>query len=597
MIRISILFLLIGCAVFSYSNNFETLQKHLDTIPIHEQLNYMSELPYGLLVTHNKDLIPLYKKYITQIHKSNNVFLLARLYERLSLTYYFNGKYDKSFQYGLKAINIYDSLNHKVALGNMLGELGYQTKRRDMKKAFELMRRGKRILEKEQKLEQLSKIYDNYGVLHEMCNNVDSALYFYAKALQIKQLTYDSIGLPYTLCNMFMAHMMKNETDSAILYLNEASKIRHQTNDQIGILECMSYYGDYYLEVNKPDLALEYFKTALNTAHRFNYPHLINEMYERISNIYEKQNNYDKALQYFKLHKQYHDSLINAETNKTIANLHVKYETVEKEKEIERKNLELKSKSLQVIILLIFFVLAIAIFVLIYSRYKHRKKLELQHKLNKEKNLRFIEVIETEEKERTRVARELHDGLGQLLSSAKMNLSALEEAIGDEDKYLLKNSEKLIDQSVSEVRTISHNLMPVSLMRYGLKATINELAQRLNDTQKITIETFFDNFDVRLSDTEERTIYRLIQEIVNNIIKHAKASSIKLNLSFDSKSEIKLGIVNNGKTFNVNMLKKSEGIGWKNIYARINMLNGNINIKAGKNSGTELNILLKVNGG
>lgn len=597
MYRFALINFFIWLTVYCTGNEIVALRKHLDTIPFNEQVNYISELPYGLLVTNNKELIPLYHKYITLLGNEHNALLLAKLYERLSLVYYFNGKYDENLRFGLNATQIYDSLNLKVELGNMYGELGYQTKRRDMHKAFELMQKGKSILENENSLEQLSKIYDNYGVLHEMTNNVDSALYFYSKALNIKLQRNDSIGLPYTLCNIFMAFMINEQSDSALFYLNEASRIRNLTNDKIGITECLSYYGDYYIQINKPNLAIHNYKKALKNSITFNYPHLINEMYKKLSSIYEEQNMLDEALSYFKLHKQYQDSILNIETNKTVADLQVKYETAEKEKEIDRKNLELKSKSLQILILIILFVLATVVFILIYSRHKQKKKLELQQKINQEKNLRFIEVIESEEKERTRVARELHDGLGQLLSSAKMNLSALEETINDEDKYLLENSEKLIDQSVSEVRTISHNLMPVSLMRYGLKATINEMVHRLNDTQKILVETHFKNLDKRLAESDERTIYRLIQEIVNNIIKHAEATSIKLNMALELNGEIAITIINNGKTFNVSMLKEAKGIGWKNIYARVNMLNGNVRIEPGKENGTKINITLNTNGG
>lgn len=596
MLRFVSVIILVWLSSYGFANDILALKKHFDTIPFNEQVSYLSEVPYGFLVTNNKDLIPLYHKYISQTDNDFDAELLAKLYEQLSLAYYFNGKYDKNFDFGLKAIQLYDSLNLKVKLGNMYGELGYQAKRRDLNKAFELMLKGKHILENENSLEQLAKIYDNYGVLHEMNNNIDSALYFYSKALNIKQQKLDSIGLPYTMCNIFMAYMLIGKTDSAIVYLDEAYRIRTLTKDQMGITESMSYYGDYFMHINKPNLALDYFKKTLARATKYSYPHMANEMYKRISLIYEKENKPLEALKYYKLHKQYHDSLINVETNKTIADLQVKFETAEKEKALNQKNLELKSKSLQIIILIILFVLATMVFIFVYSRYKQKKKMELQHKLNAEKNLRFIEAIESEERERTRVAQELHDGLGQLLSSAKMNLSALVDSIKNEDKYLLKNSEKLIDQSVSEVRTISHNLMPVSLMRYGLKETINEMAQRINDTQKIAVDTHFENFDGRLSETDERTIYRLVQEIINNIIKHAEATSIKLKLAMISNTIVSIKIINNGKTFNLSMLNKTKGIGWKNIYARINMLKGDIDISPGKVNGTEINISLNVHG-
>jgi len=575
-------------------SEIELLKQKLDSISFEQQLETMGALKYDFLVTNNQELIPLYQEYIEQAKPKNYPDHLAKLYELLSLAYYFNGKYDKNFEYGLYAVHLYDSLNNETKLGMIYGELGYQMKRRDLPKAIQLMRTGKAILEKINNLEQLAKIYDNYGILHEMDYRIDSAVYYYNKALGIKKELNDSIGIPYTLCNIFGAFMIQNNPDSALVYLNESVRIRKLTKDRIGLAECFSLYGDYYMSTGKEIEAISFYKKTLVKALEYKYPYLANQMYERISLAYEKLEKPKKALEYFKLFKLYQDSLLNEQTNKTIANLQVKYETAEKEKKIEHQHLKIRSKSMQIFILLVLFALAIAVFILVYLRYKHKQKLVLQQKLNEEKNLRFIEVIETEEKERTRVARELHDGLGQLLSSAKINLSALDETIPGNDKYLLENSLQLIDQSVSEVRTISHNLMPVSLIRYGIVSTLEEIAQKINATGKINVKTGFSGFDKRLTENTERNIYRLVQEIVNNIVKHAEASEIDLQMDINAQNEINIHIVNNGKTFSVEMLKEARGIGWKNIYTRVNMLNGEIEIQPGKVSGTIISIKFKV---
>lgn len=580
-------------SAFGQINTIDSLKQLLNTVSEPEQFQILTDLDYGFVVTNNELVIPIYKMYIKKAETTNNTLWLANLHEKISLAYYFNGKYDKNFEHGLIAVQLFDSMGYDLKLGIVLGELGYQMKRRNLPKAFDLMRKGKAIVESIKNKEQIAKIYDNYGVLHEMNNNYDSALFYYKSALKIKNELNDSIGLPYTLCNIYMALMLANNTDSAIHYLNQATNIRKQTNDKIGITECYSYYGDYYKQINDIERSNKNYKIALDQALQYNYPFLANQLFKGISENYETLGNHNKALHFYKLHKTYQDSIINEQTNKSIANLQVKYETTEKEKEIQRKNLELKAKSLQVLILIVLIVAIVLFFILIYSKYKQQQRAKFQKEIDAEKDLRFKEVIDTEEKERTRIAQELHDGLGQLLSTAKINLSGLEEVVPNEDMFLLENSIQLIDKSVSEVRGISHDLMPVSLMRYGLKSTLSEMAQHINDSGQIKVEADF-AIEKRLNEKTERNIYRLVQELVNNIIKHANASFIQIQLRHHETGKINIRIENNGKTFNLDMLKNSKGIGWKNIYTRVNLLNGSIKISPGKLDGTKIIIQLNI---
>ncbi len=585
---------LIMLSIVLNAEPIDSISTRLNTMPADQQYDYLVNLKYKLLVTKNQELIPIFLNYIEKAQRESKLHYLAQLYERLSLMYYFNGKYDKDFEYGLKAIQLFDSLGEYVSLGNIYGELGYRMKRRDLMKAFKLMRRGKSILERENDPAMLAKIYDNYGVLHEMNNRLDSAIFYYNKALKIKMRLNDSIGIPYSLCNIFMAFSLYGKMDSAKYYLDKATRIRKLTKDPVGLTECYSYYGNYFMKINQPDRGLEYFFKTLDNALKFNYPDLAGQMYKDISKIYEQNNKPGAALKYYKLFKQYHDSLVNAETNKTMADLQVKFETAEKEKEIQKQSLELQSKSIQLLLLLGLIVLVVITFILIYSRYRQKQKLIMQEKLNEEKRLRFIEVIETEEKERTRVARELHDGLGQLLSTAKINMAGLDEVVPQDEKYLLDNSLQLIDQSVSEVRAISHDLMPVSLMRYGLKASIEEMAKRINDSGKIKFICDLDNIRTRMPENTERTIYRLVQEIINNIIKHARAGIIYIKMTVDRSGEVSITVKNDGIVFDLSMLQQSTGIGWKNIFARVNMLKGEIEIVPGESSGTQILINFKV---
>jgi signal transduction histidine kinase len=316
-----------------------------------------------------------------------------------------------------------------------------------------------------------------------------------------------------------------------------------------------------------------------------------------LGSTYKDVNDLPNAIKYYREAFYLKDTLFNTEMTANIAQMRTKFETEKKEQENIRLQKENEIQALKITLeknrkrnIIIAFGFAVLAFVFLFMRYKLIKKAEIERKLSEEKHLRLIEVIAAEEKERTRVARELHDGLGQILSTARINLAGLEETIKPDDKFLLDNSLKLIDQSVAEVRSFSHNLMPVSLMRYGLKAAIEEIARRINDSGKIRVEHNLQNLESRLPESVEHAVYRLIQEIVNNILKHSGASFIIIDAMLLSNNQMTLRFENDGKTLDTSMLSETTGMGWKNIYTRVNMLNGEIAIQPRAESGTIIQI-------
>jgi signal transduction histidine kinase/ligand-binding sensor domain-containing protein len=210
--------------------------------------------------------------------------------------------------------------------------------------------------------------------------------------------------------------------------------------------------------------------------------------------------------------------------------------------------------------------------------------------LELKQSVRMNAIIETEEKERKRIAGELHDGLGQLLSTARLNIAGLDDNVENKDSVLLKNSLQLLDEACAEVRTISHNMMPGALIRLGLMAAVNELINKINDTEKLKIE-FDTNLEERFSETIEIALYRIVQEVLNNMVRHAEAKNIRVKMG-KSKGQLEIRIVDDGKSFDVSQIANSEGLGWKNIYSRVEILNGSINVESEKGKGTSIFIFI-----
>ncbi len=213
----------------------------------------------------------------------------------------------------------------------------------------------------------------------------------------------------------------------------------------------------------------------------------------------------------------------------------------------------------------------------------------LLQRVNIQQRKSFKAVIEATEKERKRVAEDLHDGLGQLLSTAKLNLTAIEGQEDTEEYKNLNTSISLLDEACQEVRHISHNMMPGTLIRLGLVSAVREQARKINESGKILVTVAVSGFENRMDEAREIAIYRVMQELLNNAIRYSNASDIEIKLEQQADGYL-FTISDNGQGFDPRLLEKSKGIGWRNIQSRIDLLQGNIDLKTAPGKGTVLNI-------
>jgi two-component system, NarL family, sensor kinase len=290
------------------------------------------------------------------------------------------------------------------------------------------------------------------------------------------------------------------------------------------------------------------------------------------------------------------DTIYKNETARKTAEYRTIYETEKKEKENVIKDAQIQQQKEQrkniIITFIVLLILAILIFATIYYRNQLKLKTENQRKLAEEQLLRLKNVVEAEEKERTRIARELHDGVGHLISAAKMHVESIQQDDALEQELIL-NAVKILDDAAIETRNISHNLMPSSLAELGLVAAIRELCRRINKAGSIQL-VFEQTPGFADPDIAKATaMYRILQEVLNNMIKHAKASEIKIILS-QTNQQIDLFISDNGIGFDVNNIHRSSGIGWSNIFARAEVINGKIEITSAPQQGTQVKLSLAI---
>ena len=218
--------------------------------------------------------------------------------------------------------------------------------------------------------------------------------------------------------------------------------------------------------------------------------------------------------------------------------------------------------------------------------YEDLQRLNLE--LQQQEQRRVEAIIETQEKERKRVAEELHDNLGQMLSLVKLNFSRLDEQI-EGDKKLYYQTSEFLDESCVELRKIAHNIMPPDFERKNLVEIIEGLLRKQVTASGLAYQ--FDHYQVSdaIPLAVKFNLYRVVQEILNNIFKHAQASKISLQL-IGNEEGLDMMVEDNGKGFDVN--SSSAGIGLQNIYSRINLLKGSVEVDSSLQRGTIYNIHL-----
>lgn len=235
--------------------------------------------------------------------------------------------------------------------------------------------------------------------------------------------------------------------------------------------------------------------------------------------------------------------------------------------------------------------------IVVFALFHQRKVLNHQIKIKElaeQKQKELLDAsIEAEENERMRISTELHDDVGAALATLKL---VLNRGIQSDNKELLDTSEELLDLTFQKVRAISHKLQPGNLQQFGLQVAIGSMADIINKTQELVIDFVPSNSLPRLEYSVELGFYRILQELLQNLIKHAKVKIVRIDCTVEENRFI-LTLKHNGNGIDneqfENLIFKTEGIGLKNILNRVNGMRGNINFTRG-NDHFNYHILISV---
>ncbi|MBL7835376.1 MAG: sensor histidine kinase [Cyclobacteriaceae bacterium] len=507
------------------------------------------------------------------------------------------GNYEKSLASQMKALSLYEQLKTDfgvaLALNNVAAVFEMQ---KQYNKAREYYFKAVGIHTRNKDSIQAAQVLINIGNIHYRENHFDSAARYWKQALrkmpagkvpQYESIAYNNLAEHFTVTGKY---------DSALLLIDRAIALRKATGDYQGLTSSMSNLGRIYALQKKYSLAEKTYAAALDSAEAKNLKIEESKIRLNLYQLYEKTGDFKKALTNYVQYATIEDSLSNERSRKNLDELLVTYETDKKEQEIVGQRAVLASQQallertyLIIGALVIIVGLLAVIFLLARGRFKRKQQLAENEKQLAVREAFIDATIRSQENERKRFAQDLHDGMGQLISSLRLMVSQLDKNSSVEDKLsIAARSEGILNDMHTEIRSIAFNLMPQTLIQHGLLPALQEMALRINQTGKINVSVA--GFDVpdRLTEVHEISLYRIIQEWVNNVIKYAHATKIEVQL-VGHEEEISITVDDNGRGFDPRKLDDSNGNGWKNIKSRINLVKGDVEVdSAPQRNGTSL---------
>ncbi|PVD49406.1 hypothetical protein DC498_25190 [Terrimonas sp.] len=615
-----------------------------DSLRVEALFSYME----ATLNNNTSDFEPYVKEMARLSKKINYKWGLAAAYN-LSLAYYKNkSAFETALQYG----DSLEALVKKDTAQRLVLQLAHMYSNRA--NLFWMMNDNEKAMDGYVKAEKIFDKTNHWGIVNAYngiancfmnLGNHPKSLEYSKKAVEAAQRFNDNRLLANMMMNQSAIFMnldnykaadsvlnlvwpvveeLKNNKSFHVYYLNRGDVEAYYTKDT---LKALSYYQKAYdyAKLNKDewlqakalfslagfqqDLKHKYFKSTIDELYRLSveneYDDYKAEAYGLYAEWYNIKGDCKRAFEYQKLYKEITDSLATAETREDISMMEVRFRVEKKEQEINRlkaeqevQRLSIRQKNMLNYLLSGSLVALLMISILIYRNYGQKQKLQQQRisELETEKQLAATEaVLKGEEQERSRLAKDLHDGLGGMLSGIKYAFQTMKGnlVMTPDNQQAFERSMDMLDSSIQEMRRVAHNMMPEVLVKFGLDTALKDFCNDINQSGVLKITYQSSGLEAAdIDQTTAITIYRIVQELVNNTIKHAGASSAIVQAE-QREGNITLTIEDDGKGFDTVILQHSKGIGWSNIQSRVEFLKGKLDVKSSEN-GTSVLIELKV---
>lgn len=544
---------------------------------------------------------------IAECLKTKREKFLASIYSTHSSICLDLNFFDQSLESQFESIRIREKIGDTKNLAKSYLNIGILFNRlRKKEKALPYLLKSKTLYEKFENETYLAEVYIGLGINYVLQKKLDSALISYNRSLDIKnrlslknkETLFNNIGIVYE---------EKQQFDLAEKNYLESILLAAENKNELQLLDVYYNIGGLYRKRNFNLKALEYLKKSNELAKKHKKELIRLNILMTIAEAHEHLGNFKKASLYNEKHIVLRDSIDSK--YRALEVLEDKYEEQKKYNEInQEKSLriiaESNKKTIQLYALAGGAILMALLFFALFHAYKSKKakeSAEQNQKIEGQKNIELLKtqelktikaMINGQENERKRIAQDLHDRLGSMLSMVKLNYKSIEDSIDklkDENKKQYSQANDLLDEACNTVREIAHNMVSGVLTKFGLVAALEDLKNTIKGTNTFQLELITHGLDDRLENSLEMELYGIVQELIHNVIKHAKAKEVSVQL-LKRVDGINLTVIDDGIGFDNSVELSESGMGLKSVASRVHALSGTFDIDTGKGSGTTVNI-------
>ena len=532
------------------------------------------------------------KKSVSVSRVLSNKKQKAIALKNYGIVLYLSGNYKDAQKAYLESYNILKEISYKNGLAQLCNEMGnFYAKQKDSVRAFEKWKEAEINAIESGRNDHLGTSYGMQASYYNRLKYYSLSDSLFKECYKIRVSQKDSVGIGFVLLDLADIQKRKGHFLKAQELMQKSQLIREKIKDNFYLLETKKTIADLALYQNKYDLAINGYNTVIKESAQQNYIDLARKCYDSLYVVYTKMSDYKSALKYKIFANKIKDSLFDVAKTKSILEYQTKYETTEKEKELLKTKsekveteLELFEKKKWLYSLLVGILLLLICGYAVFQRNKRKHQKEKHLAIIQEKEAGMNTMIQAEEKERSRIAKELHDGIVQDIGSV---------ILGWRNKNLDSENQKLLNRleaANQELRNVSHQLKPKALEELGLVAALEDMLSHSLGYTKMKYDFEYFNIKERLPQKIEVTIYRIAQELVHNIIKHSSATDVSVQL-FRNKGNVMFVVEDNGTGIKK---EKKTGIGLLNIRSRLATLHGSVNFEPSENSGTLVTVKIPV---
>ncbi|MDR6966701.1 signal transduction histidine kinase [Flavobacterium arsenatis] len=503
-------------------------------------------------------------------------------YGMLSHSYYLKGDTQKAIKYLLESSKYADKLGNKEQAAIIKANLGnYYNNMQNYKEGIRFQKTAIKDLKALGISKNTAVFAGNIAGAYIDSNQPDSALVWGKRTIKmaLEQKDANSLTAGYYLTG---AAFEKTNIDSAFYYVNKSLPWAKSTNNLLSMATAHNILGNVYSQKSEYQEAKKNFMLSIDLYKKIGKPIGLYAPLKTLGLEANRFKDYEIASKYMSEYIEYQDSVVSEDNRKLVHELNTKYGAEKKQKLLAEQKLIIEKEQNQKRLILIVGIVSVLTVLSILVLYRKNQKIKQEKTIREKENEVLTAFINGEERERSRISQELHDGVASMIGVAKMNMETLPHLSEEKQKHQIQKVVQILENTHSDIRHIAHNLLPITLEKEGLVKATEQFANEINETGilKITITNQTDG-TLNLSTQKQLMLFRMIQELVNNSIKHSQAQ--KATIVFrQNQHNLLIEISDDGIGFDGGVTRENQGL--YSIHQRMSSILGRFSFEQGENN-------------